>query len=404
MSIDYSDDYIKLHMYEGKIGIEQESIRVDKNGNIAKSPHPFGNDKHISRDFAECQMEFITDVFEGAKEAYEALKAIRERAKAVLHENDEYIWRFSNPPVLIEEEIVEAMYCGDEASRLEYRKYLAKKYGKKKMMYSGIHFNYSMPSDVISYSFKKSAMADIKEFTDKEYLSLAANMMRQAWLPVLLMAASPVCDKSFFAKEKGTMFSGRASMRCSDLGYWNDFVPVLDYTSVGGYIESIDKYIRSGQLYSQAELYYPVRLKPVGENTFENMRRFGISHIEYRPLDLVPYSDVGIIEEDLIFLHLWSIYLGGFNNNGFGEREQFEAIERVKRAALFDINKELSNEGVEIILDMKKLFGEKYSNVLDFEIDKLKNPKNRYAYKIYGQFKEDYIKRGMLLAKGGAGQ
>ena len=50
---------------QGSFGLEKESQRIDKNGNIVTTPHPavFGNrayHPYIQTDFAESQLELIT--------------------------------------------------------------------------------------------------------------------------------------------------------------------------------------------------------------------------------------------------------------------------------------------------------------------------------------------------------
>lgn len=37
------------YYFSGKFGIERETLRTDSHGRLAQTPHPFGNDKHISR-------------------------------------------------------------------------------------------------------------------------------------------------------------------------------------------------------------------------------------------------------------------------------------------------------------------------------------------------------------------
>ena len=50
------------YYYAGKFGIERETLRVDSQGKLAQTPHPFGSDEHITRDFCENQIELITPV------------------------------------------------------------------------------------------------------------------------------------------------------------------------------------------------------------------------------------------------------------------------------------------------------------------------------------------------------
>ena len=84
----------------------------------------------------------------------------------------------------------------------------------------------------------------------------------------------------------------------SEKGYWNTFLPIFDYRSLDAYIQSMEYYIRAGELREIRELYYPVRLKPKGENSLANLKQ-GVDHIELRMLDLNPFSPVGISKEDM---------------------------------------------------------------------------------------------------------
>ena len=72
---------------KGTFGIELESIRVTEDGHISKKEHPF-NDAHISKDFAECQMELITDTFGSIYEAYSELKIMYHKVESILSQPD----------------------------------------------------------------------------------------------------------------------------------------------------------------------------------------------------------------------------------------------------------------------------------------------------------------------------
>ena len=115
------------------------------------------------------------------------------------------------------------------------------------------------------------------------------------------MAASPVCDSSFVEKGRigGDLFQGLATVRCSELGYWNFFAPILDYTSAAAYADSIQSYIDSGMIRYPSELYYPIRLKNFGPYSLEGLKE-GISHIELRMVDLNPLVRAGIDERTVL--------------------------------------------------------------------------------------------------------
>ena len=138
---------------------------------------------------------------------------------------------------------------------------------------------------------------------------MAANLVADSWIMTVLTATSPVADGSFFAqKEMGNdVFCGIASLRCSMLGYWNDFTPVLDYSGTDAYAESIQRYVDCGLISVPSELYYPIRLKPKGENTLAALRSNGVNHIELRMIDLNPLRPEGIDLRDVVFAQLLTI-------------------------------------------------------------------------------------------------
>ena len=86
------------YYYSGKFGIERETLRVDSQGKLAQTPHPFGSDEHITRDFCENQIELVTPVCHSIDEALCSLSELDRRAREVLAEKGESIWLYSNPP------------------------------------------------------------------------------------------------------------------------------------------------------------------------------------------------------------------------------------------------------------------------------------------------------------------
>ncbi len=339
-----------------RMGLEKESLRVDRRSRLAQTSHPFPDDAELDVDFSGNQLEFVTDVCDSADEVWEALRRLHRKAARVLEKREtgpEYLWPFSNPPyVQAEGENPPMEFYGEKAWKTTYRNHLRDRYGTQLMLYSGIHFNLSFPE---KFREAISAMGDAgvgagcgrqkRRSADASYLNLAAWTTRYAWLIVYLFAASPVLDESYFTpgKKDGTPCLKYASPRSSEIGYWNDFEPVLDYRSLEGYVDSILKYTEDGTLMSPAELYYPVRLKSAGLYDLERLRREGVSHIEIRIIDENPYSEIGIFREDVRFLHLLLVYLASRVPKPFPEGEQLRALRDMKRAALFDDSVCLSN-------------------------------------------------------------
>lgn len=351
-----------------RMGLEKESLRVDRRGRLAQTSHPFPNDAELDVDFSGNQLEFVTDVCDSADEVWEALRRLHGKAARVLEKREtgpEYLWPFSNPPyVQAEGENPPMEFCGEKAWKTAYRNHLRDRYGTQLMLYSGIHFNLSFPE---KFREAISAIGDAGEkrrSADAAYLNLAAWTTRYAWLIVYLFAASSVLDESYFCpgKKDGTPCLKYASPRSSEIGYWNDFEPVLDYRSLEGYVDSILKYTEDGTLMSPAELYYPVRLKSAGLYDLERLRREGVSHIEIRIIDENPYSEIGIFREDVRFLHLLMVYLASRAPKPFPEGEQLRALRDMKRAALFDDSTCLSNglsireNAVQALQEMEEFF------------------------------------------------
>lgn len=332
-----------------RMGLEKESLRVDRRGRLAQTSHPFPDDAELDVDFSGNQLEFVTDVCDSADEVWEALRRLHGKAARVLEKREtgpEYLWPFSNPPyVQAEGENPPMEFCGEKAWKTAYRNHLRDRYGTQLMLYSGIHFNLSFPEKFWEAISAIGDAGEKRRSADAAYLNLAAWTTRYAWLIVYLFAASSVLDESYFCpgKKDGTPCLKYASPRSSEIGYWNDFEPVLDYRSLEGYVDSILKYTEDGTLMSPAELYYPVRLKSAGLYDLERLRREGVSHIEIRIIDENPYSEIGIFREDVRFLHLLMVYLARRAPKPFPEGEQLRALRDMKRAALFDDSTCLSN-------------------------------------------------------------
>ena len=412
-----------------RMGLEKESLRVDRRGRLAQTSHPFPDDADLDVDFSGNQLEFVTDVCDSADEVWEALRRLHGKAARVLEKREtgpEYLWPFSNPPyVQAEGENPPMEFCGEKAWKTAYRNHLRDRYGTQLLLYSGIHFNWSFPEKFWEAISAIGDAGEKRRSADAAYLNLAAWTTRYAWLIVYLFAASSVLDESYFCpgKKDGTPCLKYASPRSSEIGYWNDFEPVLDYRSLEGYVDSILKYTEDGTLMSPAELYYPVRLKSAGLYDLERLRREGVSHIEIRIIDENPYSEIGIFREDVRFLHLLMVYLASRAPKPFPEGEQLRALRDMKRAALFDDSNCLSNglsireNAVQALQEMEEFFeGDGSAPVgvaapvagsvewvyireaLDFQWRKLE-PGGRPAEIIRDEFRKEYNRKGLELAK-----
>lgn len=365
------------YFLSGKFGLEREILRVDSHGRLAQTPHPFGDNEHITRDFCENQIELVTPVCGSVDEAVESLSELDKQAREVLSEKGESIWLYSNPPHFdTEDDIPIADFSGDHSSKRSYREVLEQKYGKRLMLFSGIHFNFSFAEEFISEL--NTSGEDSRTFKDKVYMRLYKQLMQHSWLIVLLTAASPYYDASLDGDGKsGIIMSKYSSMRNSKRGYWNKFLPILDHRDLRTFTGSIRKHIVTGSLYSASELYLPIRLKPKGLNSLENLAQNGVDHIELRMFDLNPSAPVGIDPRDLHFAHYLMLYLLSLPETDFTPAEQEKAVKDHKDAALLAVPHELPERGEEIIERMEAYFSgnEEVLNVLAYEKQKFQERK-----------------------------
>lgn len=409
---------VKNLIFEGNFGLEKESLRIDKNGYLSHTPDPFDGEEHIVRDFCENQVEINTSVQPSIRAAVEELRQYHHMIVKRLAKLDEpeYLWPFSNPPyILSEKDIPVANFKGAQVSKTQYRRYLSDRYGRYKMAFSGIHFNFSFADELLKADFAVSGERDFQNYKNELYVTLAERMAAYGWLMVAVTAASPLLDSSFVEKGRTgqDVFNGMASVRCSEMGYWNFFAPIFDYTNVEKYADSIQQYVDDGLISFPSELYYMIRLKPAGENNLENLRKYGVNHIELRMLDLNPYVDGGVDERDIIFAHLLLVWLASTPRQPFERKDQVQAVQNFKNAAHYDLKTvkivvpngevySVATAAKKILSFMKEFYQDASADVkdiLDFEEKKFTDPENyRYAWRIRREFSDGFVEKGLKLA------
>lgn len=406
--------------FKGKCGLEKENLRITADGFFSPTPHPQElNTSFITRDFCENQIEINTPVSDSVIEAYDAMGRIDKKVKEILLPRGEYIWPFSNPPYIDDEDKIDiADFKGKERGKTEYRKYLAHKYGKRFMTFCGIHFNYSFTEELLKEIYKKLSPTikpdTFRHFKDNFYLDLSRKVSIYGWIMTFLTAASPIIDSSFV--EPGiydrSIFLGVASVRTSRFGYWNLFSPTLDYGSMDAYTGSIQRYVDDGRLKSASELYYPVRIKPSGPYDLTALREKGADHIELRMIDLNPFSPCGLEIMDIEFAELFLIYLSHIYGGYFTRNDQIQATENFKRAASYNPNnnyviipcggrKSIRDAASDLLYSMSDFYSDASGHVkdiLDFQKEKL-NPEKRYANKIRQEYSQSYVKKVLASLK-----
>ena len=353
---------LRPYALEGNFGLEREALRVTEAGRMVQTPHPFPPDHpRIVRDFCENQTEINTGVHATAEAAVEELKEIDTAIRAAIAQQGERLWTNSNPPpTLAEDEIVPAKFDGPLAGKTAYRDYLAAKYGKQLMAYCGIHVNFSLGARLIEAA---------RVNRDELYLHIAAQCVKWGWAIVALTAASPR--------------NGYASVRCSECGYWNQFVPILDFSSVRAYAKGIAQYVQDGQLIAPSELYYPIRLKPRGPNNLLSLVENGIDHVEVRCVDLNPLTGGLVDVRDVEFIHLFFLWCASQERETLSAARQEECVAAFKAAARLDFDWTPVGELLE---RMDEFFAasagwpSSVQRVLAFEAEKVYYPEKRYAW------------------------
>lgn len=327
---------------EGLFGIEKENIRVDKTGKLSQTPHPnvFGNKlKHpfITTDFSESQIEMLTPPLSDIGQLLGFLETVHDIISLEL--DDEYLWPQSIPPILPDDtEIPIAQYDEEGKEAQQYREFLAKKYGAKNQLFSGIHFNFSFSEKLLETLYQKSSKdLTFDAFKDEAYLKTTRQVLRFRWLYILLFGSSPVVDDSLelSCKQDPGKIDKHViglSIRNSCYGYQNLGELYPDYRSVSHFKASVEAMIKEGQLSSPKELYTPVRPKFVNNPDH-------ISYIEMRFIDINPLTKAGITEDAVYFLHALALYgLLSEEPDDFDRKAQAMANKYHGYVALYGLN------------------------------------------------------------------
>ena len=332
----------------GRKGIEKESLRLDLQGYLARTPHPQAlgsalKNSYITTDFSEALLEFVTPAYTSTWEALSFLCDVHQ----FTHEKigDELLWAASMPcRIPRDEEIPLARYGTSNVGQMKtiYRRGLGFRYGRHMQTIAGVHFNYSLPDSF--WSLYQAAIKDSSvEFQSHEYLGLARNFRRFGWIVLYLFGASPAMCKSFGRGIDLGMPSLNAetwyepfgtSLRMSDLGYSsqtqsrinismnsldeyiNDLrraikTPEADYEKIGVKVDGEYRQLSANSLQIENEYYSPVRPKRVaesGERPTAALQRGGVEYVEVRSLDLNIDDPCGIKQNTMRFMEAFLVY------------------------------------------------------------------------------------------------
>nr|WP_294573819.1 bifunctional glutamate--cysteine ligase GshA/glutathione synthetase GshB [uncultured Romboutsia sp.] len=419
----------KQELLKGNFGIEREGLRVDYEGKLSTNPHPevFGykmKNPYITTDFSESQLELITPTFSTTKETYNFLNALYDIVAMEI--KDEYIWPQSMPAIIPEDkDIPIAQFCGCEEGQTarKYREELLLKYGGKRQLISGIHYNFSFNENIIKKLYENSSKCkDYKTFKDDIYLKVTRNYLRYRWLLIYLLGCTGVvhetyqeeCVKQLKEISKGSFSNkGALSYRNSECGYKNKIDLFPSYNSVKDYVDSINKFIDEDLIDNHKELYAPIRLKAKDPKSLLNsLMKDGINYLEYRSIDINPFEKGGIALNDLYFMNIFNLFLLIEDESDY-ENWQQEALSNQniiathgqKDVELVKDGKSISKVewGLEILDKIKAINDELqlgYEEIIVDIIKRLEDYKQTYTYKIIEKVKEQgYINAHLNLAK-----
>ena len=415
---------------EGSFGIEWESLRARGEGELSLTPHPkiFG-DKYsnplITTDFSESQIEIITPTFNTIDEAFDTFSLLSDLVNSSLPD-DEYLWFQSIPCILpYWNEIPIAQYPKEGKSSQKYRENLAKKYGVKKQMISGVHFNFSFSDNFLKkiHSIKDSKLTFL-EFKNTVYLKIARNYLRYCWLIIYLTGCSIGSHKTFSkdcihlmdaCDDYGSYYSTKGpSFRNASCGYKNLKNLYPSYDSVEGFTNDINRFIENGDLSEAKELYTQIRLKPKDPNDLLNsLKKDGIEYVEIRTLDINPFYQCGLVRHDMKFLHLFLIYSLIKDESDYPDWQSEAKVNEENTAeGAYDESMRLLRDGQKITLKswaseiinemygMCEVLGIDEAHTLNLMLNRIANPELTYGKRLLKLIRKNgYINTHTILSK-----
>ena len=334
-------------------GIEKEGLRMQSNGFLSQTPHPKAlgsklTHPFITTDYSESLLELITEPKSSVKDALNMLRQLHVLVQQALPEG-ELMWPLSMPCMLSsnDDDIPLADYGTSNSGKLKtlYRSGLGVRYGRRMQTIAGLHYNLSFGDDLfVAWQRDVGSDDDLTSFKNQKYLGLIRNFKRLTSMVLYLFGASPsVCPCFLKGREHDleplntkTFYKPHAtSLRMGKLGYTNSVQDQLDirYNHLPEYIQGLRQaigtpfaqfsdigiddtdgnpiQINDHILQIENEYYSPIRPKQVtkvGETPTQALENRGIAYVEFRAIDLDPYSDVGIRLSSACFLEVLALY------------------------------------------------------------------------------------------------
>ncbi len=412
------------------IGLEREGLRVTKTGELALSEHPtiFGEkleNFYITTDFSESQVEVITPVFYSTDETCDFLEALTNIVLCEIEE-DEFLWPQSMPCTLPDEDTIPiAVYKGEKGrAAREYREKLKEKYGSKKQLVSGIHYNFSYSDEMLEFLWEKSGKKmNYREFSDEIYMKAARNYLKLRWLIIYLTGSSPCIHHTYMDDPiEGMKKWGRNGFKFEDgistrngnsTGYKNPIELYPDYSSLNHFIASIEDFIKEGSLSEAKELYSQIRLKPYhNDDILKSLKKDGIKYLEIRSIDLNVFESRGISKSDCDFLNVFMVFLllkeeeeyptwqqeAMINEIAVAEHGLDENLKLLEKEEWI-LKKEWAKDILTKIREMNDYLSLGQETSIELMMERVKDYRKTYAYRIDELTKEDCCEAFLKIAK-----
>ncbi|MDO8954907.1 MAG: glutamate--cysteine ligase [Gammaproteobacteria bacterium] len=402
-------------------GVERESLRVNEDtAALSQKDHPQAlgsalTHPSITTDFSEALIELVTPPVKSLAELEQSLDSLHRFSYH--HLDHELLWPASMPGLIEDQNDIRLAHFGcSNIAKMKniYRRGLCHRYGRMMQVIAGIHYNFSLPTELFAaWHASSSTTESLREFTDAAYFKLMRNYFRHYWLLIYLFGASPVCSASSLpAKvpdylepldEHNYYAPYGTSLRMSDLGYNNssqasiwisrdniaayvkDLLaatnePYPDYAKIGLRNEQGEyRQLNTNLLQIENEYYSPIRPKQVirsGERPALALQDRGVEYIEVRCLDVNPFSPVGIDIEAAAFIDVFLVFCLLADSTKLSKTECAEKTHNLHKIILEGRRPDLSLEHLGKTVPMREwadsLFTEfhKIAAIMDSGVDK----------------------------------
>ena len=396
---------VRNKMLFADFSISKNILYVNHDGFMA---HDFVDERLVQAN-CENRLQISTSVWPSVDLAYKDLFGQTQKVQEILEKSSQMLWPFSNPPYIRDEQdIVVQKDC-------ESCEYFARKYGRYKMTLCGVSLNFSFGEELLREDFALYDGHDFDYYKERVYLDLAKQLSVYGWLLTLLCSASPLSDSSYF--QKGVydedVFGGIASLKNSQLGFWNHFTPEFEYTNLQSYVSSIEKFVEDDLILSADELFFPIRLMSANRPSFMALKEDGIDYIELSMFDLNPFDVAHIDVRDLEFAHLFIVWLCSFPSFWLDRKDSVQIVQNFKNAAHYDLKTvfvrsyqdrmiTMLESALRMLEEVELFYEGEDAHILDviaFEKQKCLDLKARYSYKVLQNFRGGFVKKGIVQAE-----